>query len=302
MSKVIVRIKGGLGNQLFCYAAARRLALANYSELIIDDVTGFARDRRYSRQYMLDHFAIKARKAKATERLEPFERYRRGIMKWLSRRKPFSKRRYLEQELRDFDPRLLEFKVNGMIYLDGYWQSEDYFKDVEPTLRQDLRLLAPEDAVNREMAEKIGACNSVAVHVRWFDAAGGNSGNCHNLGQSYYISAFKEIQARVANPHFFIFSDDTKAVRSILPLPEDMMTQVDHNRNSESAYKDLWLMSRCKNFIIANSTFSWWGAWLADNASKVVIAPSIHLDGEGAWGFRGLIPEKWKSIEMSHRS
>lgn len=302
MSKVIVRIKGGLGNQLFCYAAARRLALVNHSELVIDDVTGFARDRRYNRHYMLDHFTIKARRAKASERMEPFERYRRWMIKLLSRRKPFSKRHYLEQEFRDFDSRLIEFKVKGMVYLDGYWQSEDYFKDIDPTLRQDLRFIAPDDVINREMAEKIGACDSVAVHVRWFDAVGGNKDNCHNLGQSYYVSAVEEMHRIVADPHFFLFSDDTKAASSILPLPEDMVTQVDHNRSAESAYKDLWLMSRCRHFIIANSTFSWWGAWLSDNARKVVIAPSIHLDGEGAWGFRGLIPEKWKAIRMSHKS
>jgi hypothetical protein len=250
---------------------------------------------------MLDNFAIKVRKATASERFEPFARYRRGMMKQLSRRKPFSKRCYLEQELRDFDPRLLEFKVNGMVYIDGYWQSEDYFKDIEPTLRQDLRFIAPEDAVNREVAEKIRACNAVAVHVRWFKAAGANSGNGRNLGQSYYVSAVKEMQRMVADPHFFLFSDDTEAARDILPLPEDLITHVNHNRNSESAYRDLWLMSQCRNFIIANSTFSWWGAWLADNAGKVVIAPSIHLEGEGAWGFRGLIPEKWSTIEMQYR-
>ena len=107
MNKVITRIKGGVGNQLFCYAAARRLALVNNAELVIDDVTGFARDRQYRRKYMLDRFSIPFRKATSAERLEPFERYRRGIMKWLSRRKPFAERRYLEQEGIDIDERLL---------------------------------------------------------------------------------------------------------------------------------------------------------------------------------------------------
>ena len=94
MNKIIPRIFGGLGNQLFCYAAARRLALVNDAELVIDDVTGFARDREYRRQYMLDRFRIPVRKATPAERLEPFERYRRGLMKWLSRSKPFMERHY----------------------------------------------------------------------------------------------------------------------------------------------------------------------------------------------------------------
>ena len=80
MNKIIARIKGGLGNQLFCYAAARRLALANNVELVIDDVTGFARDRQYGRQYALDHLHIPVRKATPAERLELFQRYRRGLM------------------------------------------------------------------------------------------------------------------------------------------------------------------------------------------------------------------------------
>ena len=79
--RVIARIKGGLGNQLFCYAAARRLALVNNAELVIDDVTGFVRDHQYCRQYMLDRFQIPVRKATPSERLEPFERYRRGVHK-----------------------------------------------------------------------------------------------------------------------------------------------------------------------------------------------------------------------------
>lgn len=84
MSKLIARIKGGLGNQLFCYAEARRLALVNNAELVIDDVTGFVRDRQYRRQYALARFHIPARKATPAERMEPFERYRRGLAKFVA--------------------------------------------------------------------------------------------------------------------------------------------------------------------------------------------------------------------------
>src|SRR3979490_2538771 len=130
MSTLVARVLGGLGNQLFCYAAARRLALVNDAELVIDDVTGFARDRQYRRQYALDHFTIPVRKATPQERLEPFERYRRGMMKWLSRRQPFAERSYVEQEGVDFDERLLALKIKGTLYLEGLWQGESYFKDV----------------------------------------------------------------------------------------------------------------------------------------------------------------------------
>ena len=137
-AKVIVRILGGLGNQLFCYAAARRLALVNDAELVLDTVSGFTYDRVYRRQYQLDHFNIPCRKATPTERLEPFGRLRRWLLRTWNRRLPFEKRSYIFQEGLDFDPRLLEFKPRGTVYLEGYWQSEKYFKDVEDIIRQEF--------------------------------------------------------------------------------------------------------------------------------------------------------------------
>lgn len=295
MKKVLVRIKGGLGNQLFCYAAARRLALVNQAELVIDDITGFVRDRRYRRRYMLDRFRIPVRKATAAERLEPFERYRRGIAKFLARRQPFDLRRYVEPEGVDFDPRLLSFKVEDTVYLDGYWQSEGYFEDVEQTIRQDLEIIPPQDDPNREMAQRIAACNAVAVHVRWFDPPHSAAGT-HNVSVDYYRRAIDLIRGRTDKPHFFLFSDDPTSARTLLHLPEEAATCVDHNRGDENACADLWLMSRCRHFIIANSTFSWWGAWLSPHARKVVVAPGIVQSGISSWGFSGCIPREWIRI------
>ena len=131
MDKVITRIKGGLSNQLLCYAATGRLALANNAELVIDDVTGFVWDSFYSRQYSLERLHIPVRKATPNKRLEPFERYRHGVQQWLSHRKPFAERHHIEQEWIDFDPRLLDFKMNVTVFLDGLWQSDGYFKILE---------------------------------------------------------------------------------------------------------------------------------------------------------------------------
>jgi len=120
--KIIARIKGGLGNQLFCYAAARRLALVSNAELVIDDVTGFIRDRQYRRKYALDTFPISARRATPRERKDPIGRYRRGIAKFIAKQHPFHERNYIEQEGTDFDQRLLEFRPKGTVYIDGLWQ------------------------------------------------------------------------------------------------------------------------------------------------------------------------------------
>ena len=291
MKKVITRMRGGLGNQLFCYAAARRLALVNDAELVIDDVTGFARDRQYRRRYALDRFRIAARKATPAERLEPFERYRRGLMKWMSRRRPFIERRYVEQEGLDFDARVLALKAAGTLYLDGLWQSEGYFKDVEAVIRDDLRIDPPADALNLQMAEEIRRHDAVALHVRWFNEPGSTAR--HNASTDYYKRAIAMIEDKVEAPRFFLFSDDPDAARRKLDLADGRVTCVSHNRGDTSVFADLWLMTQCRHFITANSSFSWWGAWLATPSSKITIAPGIKLAGVTAWGLEGQIPASW---------
>jgi len=107
------------------------------------------------------------------------------------------------------------------------------------------------------------------------------------------------MQERVPSPHYFLFSDDPDASRSMLGLSENRVTFIDHNQGEENAYKDLWLMTHCKHFIIADSTFSWWGAWLAKSDSKIVLAPGMSLSGNTAWNFRGLIPDSWVLIRQA---
>jgi hypothetical protein len=296
MNKIIVRIKGGLGNQLFCYAAARRLAIVNNAELVIDHVTGFTRDSQYKRQYSLDHFYIPIRKATPSERLEPFERYRRGIMKWLSSKQPFSERRYLEQKGINFDERLLYLKIKGTLYLDGLWQSENYFKDVKQTIREDLRIIPPQDAQNQQIAEKIANCNAVALHVRWFDDP--NSTGVHNLSTDYYQNAIALIEQRVDSPHYFLFSDNPAAASKKIDLPKNRVTFVDHNRGDDNASADMRLMSHCQHFIIANSTFSWWGAWLGNEKNSIVVCSKLEIQSGGVtyWNFPGQLPNSWIKI------
>jgi Glycosyl transferase family 11 len=292
---IIARIKGGLGNQLFCYAAARRLALANNAELVIDHVTGFARDYEYRRQYALDHFHIPCRKATPKERMEPFSRYRRYMAKFITRRQPFQQRRYVEQEGNDFDERLLYLKPLGNIYLDGLWQSESYFKDVAQIIRDDLRIISPIDAMNHKIAEEICNSNAIALHVRWFDAPG--SVLVNNISIDYYQNAIAFLEEKIDTPRYFLFSNAPEASLESLDLPKGRVTFVTHNRGDENAYANLWLMTLCKHFIIANSTFSWWGAWLSDSPSKVVIAPDLdRFEEQNHWRSLGLIPAQWQLI------
>ena len=294
---VIPRFFGGLGNQLFIYAAARRLALANNAELVIDDTSGFSHDHQYQRHYQLDHFSIPCREATASERLEPFMRARRYLKRRWNARRPFAQRSYIRQEGIDFDPRLLSLRPKGRFYLEGYWQSEGYFKDVEPQIRDDLRITPPTDDQNRQMAQRIRNALSVAVHVRFFDepnTAASESQAANNAPGDYYQRAIATMEQRVPGAHYFVFSDRPQEAKARLPLPESRMTLVHHNQGAAMAYADPWLMTQCQHFIIANSTFSWWGAWLAENPGKIVIAPGFEKrEGKMWWGFKGLLPEEW---------
>jgi len=292
LAKIISRIFGGLGNQLFCYAAARRMALLNNAELIIDDVSGFVRDYTYQRHYQLEHFSIPCRKATAFERLEPFSRARRYLKRKWNQRLPFAQRAYILQQGIDYDPRLLEVKIQGTLYLEGYWQSEDYFKDVEVTIRQDLQIKPPTDAPNLAIAAQIRDCTAVAVHVRFFDEPKAPSMN--NAPVDYYTRAVEKMDCLVPDAHYFVFSDQPEAARARVPLPDDRITVVAHNHGDAMAHADLWLMAQCQHFVTANSTFSWWGAWLSKNEDKQVISPNAALMRSiSSWGSKGMIPDQW---------
>lgn len=294
---IIPYILGGLGNQLFAYAAARRLALVSNSELLLDHIGGFKRDYAYNRTYQLDHFNIPCRKATPTQRLEPFSYARRQLKRRLSQLQPFENRRYIRQEGNDFDARLLHLKPKGTLHLEGYWQSEAYFKDVESIIRRDLKIIPPDDAQNLAMAKRIKKSTSVCVHLRFFDNILEES--IHNAPGDYYADAIAQMGAKVPDAHYYVFSDQPENARARINLPEKSFTIVSHNHGDENAYADLWLMTKCKHFIIANSTFSWWGAWLGDYEGKHVIAPGFRITEENrvtSWGFRGLLPESWLSI------
>ncbi|MEM7063175.1 MAG: alpha-1,2-fucosyltransferase [Cyanobacteria bacterium P01_B01_bin.77] len=291
--KVIPRIFGGIGNQLFIYAAARRLALVNNAELVLDNVSGFVHDYNYQRHYQLDHFHIPCRKTTAAERMEPFSRMRRYVKRHLNRYRSFEQSFYIQQQGRDFEPRLLQVKPQGTVYLEGYWQSEKYFKDVENIIRQELKIQSPTDDANLSMAVRIRTHIAVAVHVRFFDDG------ISNASRDYYKRAINRMEQIVPDAHYFLFSDRPKVARELIALPERRITSVEHNQGDEMAYADLWLMTLCQHFIIANSTFSWWGAWLSDQNGKQVVAPGFKLNdprGTTGWNFSGQLPTCWYQV------
>jgi hypothetical protein len=291
--RLVTRLKGGLGNQLFIYAAARRLSIANDAELVLDTKTGFERDRQYERRYCLERFSIAGRQATPSERLEPFSRLRRLVMRRYARSRPFNRRRYLEQDGEAFDGRLLTRKINGTVWLDGLWQSERYFKDATETIRRDLTLRNPYKET--PLAAIIRRCSAVAVHFRWFDPA--NPRSKQNLPIHYHSAAIQIVAQKVDDPIFVVFSDDVELTEAALGqltphrriIKSDGRTQLD----------DFYLMSQCQHIIIANSTFSWWAAWLVGgDRNGLVVAPDMRCSGPNAWGFPGLLPERWLTVKV----
>ncbi len=297
--KVVVRLKGGLGNQLFCYAAARRLAWINDAELVLDAVTGFKYDHRYQRTYALGGFRIPARMATPSEQMEPFGRVRRLIARTFSERKPLAQRRYIQQVGVDFDPGIVTLRLQeGTTYFDAFGQSEWYFADICEQLQQDLAMSASSDQANLDMAKQIETSPSVAVHVRWFDT--GDVVHSSNMLLEYYAQAIAQVLAKIRRGHFFVFSDQPDQTEELLaPLMRGQScTLVRHNALSANAEADFWLMRQCRHFIIGNSTFAWWAAWLGEHrhAGTHVFAPARNVDPEHsvtAWGFPGLLPERW---------
>ena len=297
---VVARIFGGLGNQLFCYAAARRLAMINKVELVLDDTSGFSNDYRYCRSYELDNFNLPFRKATWSERLNPFGRIRRYLKREFNKRQPFASRSYIQQEGDNYDRRLTDLRLTKTVYLEGYWQSEEYFKDIESVIRDDLFIAPANDNKNLIVSDKIQKYQSVLIHVRFHDRT--HSVGSSNIQLDYYKKAISTIEKRVVKPHFFLFSDQPLLARKCIELPSDRVTIVNcnsgdtnlYNRGNSNAHMDLALMMRCKHFIIANSTLSWWGAWLGKCQDKLVIAPGDSIDTPiMKWGFRGLFPREW---------
>jgi hypothetical protein len=208
--------------------------------------------------------------------------------------KPFEERTYIAQEGINFDQRLLKFKPRSTVYLEGYWQSEEYFKDIETVVRADLRITPPTDAANLNIARRMNSCKAVAVHVRFFDEF--HVTGLNNIPGDYYKNAIEIMEQHQPNAHYFIFSDKPQIARARIFLPDERVTLVAHNQGDECAHADLWLMGQCSHFIIANSTFSWWGAWLAEKDDTLVISPGFVNGDITAWGFPGNLPSRWKVI------
>lgn len=285
---IIIKLLGGLGNQLFQYAVARGLALIHNTDLFLD-ISGYSSS--ILRKYELGVFNINA--SIASPDILKYVPFSISDACYLNIRHVFSgniKIQYFKEKNFAFQKEILSLPDN--IYLDGYWQSEKYFSFFEGILRKELSFASQPSIINQEHLERIKRCNSVSVHIRRGDyISNRKTMDIHGfLGTDYYARALNLVKEKITGPTIFVFSDDIDW--AIENFKTDLPTHfIDHNRK-ENAYEDLRLMCTCKHHIIANSSFSWWGAWLCKNPDKVIIAPKRWFNTPKI-DTRDLIPDSW---------
>lgn len=293
---------GGLGNQMFQYAAGRRLAYISNKKLKLD-ISGF--ESYDLRKYELGNFCIE--EIFATEEdlkrigypKSKFYKNMGGFISLFGRKKlkteenKASKIYYYKEKCFQFDPDL--FRQKNDIYLDGYWQSEKYFKDIEDIIKSDFTLKLDMSDSNAKAAKKILNSQSVSIHVRRGDYVSNSQAyDVHGVcSLDYYNRAISNICSKVAEPHFFVFSDEPKWAEENLYLYGDV-DYISHN-DPLKGYEDLRLMRLCGHHIIANSSFSWWGAWLAKEKGGIVIAPEKWFN-KSKNNTKDLIPSSWNKL------
>ena len=262
---IIIKIKGGLGNQLFQYATGRAVALHHKLPLKLD-LTIFKTYKLH--RYLLDHFSIQADIATENEIIKL--KGGNNVILSALRKTGFIKRKSYIKEKRSSHFDASVFK-NNFVYLDGYWQNELYFTDIRELLLPELTSSSSISDLGCAYLESIKNSNSVSLHVRRGNYL--NTKNINVLDIDYYMKAADYIRKNVAKPTFYVFSDDLEWCKNSLGFLEDCI-YVDR---TQTDVDDLKLMSFCRHNIIANSSFSWWGAWLNQNPKKTVIAPKGWL-------------------------
>lgn len=262
-SEVVVRFYGGLGNNMFQYAAGLSYAKQHNKSLKI--VGNF---KNISEVFFVSE-----------------NDYVKG--------RPLTENAYIERDAS------LDFRDamdnSSFQYLNGYFQDENIFKKNRDLILELFKFKNELTPKNKKLADKIKSTNSVSIHIRRGDYLVA----CYNdmLSNYYYNHAMDYISSKVENPHFYIFSDDIEWVKKNLNVKYPH-TFVDNNQEKESADQDMHLMSLCKHNIIANSTFSWWGAWLNQNPEKIVLVPRVWLTGTIAQkDTKNVIPEDWIRIK-----
>lgn len=291
---IISQIIGGLGNQMFQYAAGRSLSIGRNQAFLLD-IAGFV-DYGLHQGFELQRvFNCPAKTATKSDLRYVLGWQVSSIVRRLLARSSLAAWR---REGLVIEPHFHYWPgINHVpqdCYLAGYWQSQKYFQTQTAAIRADFTFKSALTKQNAELARQIGQVNAVSLHVRRGDFIHDPKANViHGVcSLDYYQAAIRHISDRLELPYFFIFSDDIEWVRDHLKM--DWPCQyVDHNQAAEN-YNDMRLMSLCRHHIIANSSFSWWGAWLNPSAEKIVVAPNKWFNNGNT--VVDLIPHTWVTL------
>lgn len=288
---IIIRVMGGLGNQLQQYALYRKMEMfgreagldLSWFEKEVQDNMQAPRKLELRRLEGLPMRTVGEEQVRALlgRRYEDKE----GVFEKVKRKmNPALARIFEETDM--YHPEIFDWHSK---YLVGYWACEAYYADILDRIREEIRFPESFDPRNRETAEEMAQCESVSIHIRrgdYLDAA--NAGMFGNIcTPAYYESAVRYMKERFPKAVFYVFSDDSEYVRETYRGPEYRI--VDWNKKDNSYY-DMELMSHCKHNICANSTFSFWGARLNGHADRIMIRPSIHKNTQVC------VPERMKQL------
>lgn len=277
----VVKISGGLGNQLFQYAAARAMALRTDSKLVLD--ASFFRPGRH-RQFELDQFPIEAQVIRAGDGRFSLRRCVQSIRSVLRRGQQYREPHF------HFDPGLL--RVVPPVTLTGYFQSYRYFEDSAEQIRRELAVPRPTDAETLRMIGSLAKSDFAVMHIRRTDYVS-NAKNSQIYAQcdvNYYQRAMEQLPPETP---VLVLSDDLPWARA--NLPETRRLYFPESSGGRPGLADLWLMTQARHHIIANSSFSWWGAWLSAAEGGVKIAPARWFVDSSLLD-RDLVPASWTRL------
>jgi len=288
---IVSALKGGLGNQMFQYAMGYRMA-KEHGVVFRTDTSWYA--QQAERTYELHHFCIEGLPLSLAEQqaVKPKALRLHPRLGWLTRLL-LRRIRYVQEAQFAFDPSILQSPAHS--YFEGYWQTEKYFDTVTDAIHRQFQLAVPMTASRQATAALMEPVNAVAVHVRRGDYVTNAAANAHHgtCSPEWYERAMSKMAAAVKDPHFFIFSDDPDWVRT--HLAQKGPTHYVDPQTDKRDVEDLHLMARCRHNIIANSSFSWWGAWLNQSPGKRVIAPAKWF-ANSTMDTRDVIPSSWDKL------
>jgi hypothetical protein len=300
---IIVQLQGGLGNQMFQYAAARTLSIRNNTLLKIDLSflkKGILSENVDYRKYGINNFCI-IENIISEEELNNFIRKSKFFAKlkisWLNKKTGYKLPvpKTFWQKGHGYDPEFFLLPKNS--YLIGYWQNVKFFAGSEEIIKQDFMFRNLPDQSNTVFLNRMKKCESVAIHIRRGDFK--NLPVLGTIGREYYIKAINYLTEKLYKPVFFFFSDEMKWVKeNFNTINSDCsLNYVDINNSTDREVEDMRLMSNCKHNIIGNSTFGWWGAWLNTNPGKIVIAPEkLFAEPSIDNQLQGMIPDNWMRL------